>query len=538
MAESQLFEETEPLLRTRGRMTSQNGKSIPLLTHNRERSLSYKERQMLTSESSNYFPTEIRSLRMLKSAIFTFLEHPNRPVSRLYHSLVIFLILISLGLAIYLTVRKTLHLDHHIVYHYLALLECGLAAIFIIEYLLRIWSCSIKGIYKGFRGTLRFMWKPHMILDFFAILASLTLAILMNKFRFDWAHMRYAMPLQLIRILRIDRERGAFKTFHAVIKNHFKELLTCWYMGFIVVLFLSYLAYAEPVIIGGKQNRTVDDLANGVYWAIVSMTTIGYGDIYPRTVTSKVLLCIFGVVGTGFIALPAGIIGSGFALQVIEQKKKQHNRKRRRPAAMLIQAAWKVWASDLKKNFTATWLPHTKVVKSFKDSELQALFSNPTESFINLPGTSLRYKSGTSISSKGSNVEGTEESTLSAKVEGAYLVYKDLTKGQKIAIGFIRHLKFIVALKYFRRTRKPYDEKDIMDQFAGGQVEIYGQLKLIQRQIDTMNERRETLQSEMLTMQAQIASISMRQEEMLSLVKGISESIKSYEEGSEGSHSN
>ena len=41
-------------------------------------------------------------------------------------------------------------------------------------------------------------------------------------------------------------------------------------MGFIVVLFLSYLTYAEPVIIGGKQNRTVDNLANGLYWAIVS----------------------------------------------------------------------------------------------------------------------------------------------------------------------------------------------------------------------------------------------------------------------------
>ena len=42
-------------------------------------------------------------------------------------------------------------------------------------------------------------------------------------------------------------------------------------MGFIVVLFLSYLTYAEPVIIDGKQNRTVDNLANGLYWAIVSL---------------------------------------------------------------------------------------------------------------------------------------------------------------------------------------------------------------------------------------------------------------------------
>ena len=57
---------------------------------------------------------------------------------------------------------------------------------------------------------------------------------------------------------------------------------------------------------------------------------------------------------------------------------------------VFFQAAWKVWASDLSKNYKATWMPHTKVVKSFADSELQALFSCPADSFVNLPGTSLR----------------------------------------------------------------------------------------------------------------------------------------------------
>ena len=57
---------------------------------------------------------------------------------------------------------------------------------------------------------------------------------------------------------------------------------------------------------------------------------------------------------------------------------------------LFLQAAWKVWASDLSKNYKATWMPHTTVVKSFADSELQALFSCPADSFVNLPGTSLR----------------------------------------------------------------------------------------------------------------------------------------------------
>jgi len=518
------------------KMAAQNGrKNIPLLHMDRERPLSFKERQLLTSESSGYYPTEIRSIRMLKSSVFAFLEHPNGIFSQFYHSFVICIILCSLGLAIYSTVRKTLHIEDGIVFNYLSILEAVLAVIFVIEYLLRVWSCSIRGTYKGCRGTLKFMWRPHMVLDFFAIISSTAFAILTIHFKFSWESIRFAMPLQLIRILRIDRQRGAFKTFHAVIKNHFRELLTCWYMGFIVVLFLSYLTYAEPVIIGGKQNRTVDNLANGLYWAIVSMTTIGYGDIAPRTVTSKVLLCIFGIIGTGFIALPAGIIGSGFALQVIEQKKKQHNRKRRRPAAMLIQAeaAWKVWASDLKKNYSATWLPHTKVVKSFNDSELQALFSSPADSFINLPGTSIRYKSGINLSPNTRKSESTDE----LKVDGAYLLYKDLTKGQKIAIGFIRHLKFIVALKYFRRTRKPYDEKDIMDQFNNGQVEMFGQLRIIQRQVDNMMDKRDLLTTQVRQLESKLLEISLKQEELFSVVKDISDTIKPYKEGSESTES-
>eukprot|EP00794_Sanderia_malayensis_P012171 gene12171-13426_t len=462
-----------------------NGKSETLLlpTISFNRSMSYKEQQIFSPSTNTYFPYGHTKSKALKMLLFSSLEDPKSFLSHAYHSFVILLILLSLALAICMSIQSVARINQNMVCYALSILETCLALIFLIEYVLRLWSCSIKGTFKGFRGRMKFMMKPHMILDLIAIMASITLSALTINFNVDWEQMRYAMPLQLIRILRIDRQRGAFYTFHAVIKNHFKELLTCWYMGFIVVLFLSYLVYAEPVILSDNQKRTTDSLANSLYWAIVSMTTIGYGDIFPKTVTAKILICIFGVVGTGFIALPAGIIGSGFALQVIELKKKQHNRKRRRPAAMLIQAAWKVWASHLTNSYTATWIPHTKIVQSFNDGELQSLFSSHQETLVNLPGTSLRYRSGTPRRNSSVATDDKFES-------GGYVIYQDLTKGQKIAIGFIRHLKFVVALKHFRRTRKPYDEKDIMDQFAGGQVEIYSHLKLIEKQIDVVVDKR------------------------------------------------
>ncbi|XP_038428784.1 potassium voltage-gated channel subfamily KQT member 2 isoform X37 [Canis lupus familiaris] len=100
----------------------------------------------------------------------------------------------------------------------------------------------------------------------------------------------------------------------------------------------------------------------GLVWAI-TLTTIGYGDKYPQTWNGRLLAATFTLIGVSFFALPAGILGSGFALKVQEQHRQKHFEKRRNPAAGLIQSAWRFYATNLSRtDLHSTWQYYERTV--------------------------------------------------------------------------------------------------------------------------------------------------------------------------------
>ncbi|RXM93282.1 Potassium voltage-gated channel subfamily KQT member 2 [Acipenser ruthenus] len=116
--------------------------------------------------------------------------------------------------------------------------------------------------------------------------------------------------LQILRMIRIDRRGGTWKLLGSVVYAHSK----------------------------------------------ITLTTIGYGDKYPITWNGRLLASAFTLIGVSFFALPAGILGSGFALKVQEQHRQKHFEKRRNPAAGLIQAAWRFYATSLTRtDMESTW---------------------------------------------------------------------------------------------------------------------------------------------------------------------------------------
>ncbi|NXV80544.1 KCNQ2 protein, partial [Atlantisia rogersi] len=95
----------------------------------------------------------------------------------------------------------------------------------------------------------------------------------------------------------------------------------------------------------------------------ITLTTIGYGDKYPQTWNGRLLAATFTLIGVSFFALPAGILGSGFALKVQEQHRQKHFEKRRNPAAGLIQAAWRFYATNLARtDLHSTWQYYERTV--------------------------------------------------------------------------------------------------------------------------------------------------------------------------------
>ncbi|KAF7645529.1 hypothetical protein LDENG_00202520 [Lucifuga dentata] len=158
--------------------------------------------------------------------------------------------------------------------------------------------------------------------------------------------------LQILRMIRMDRRGGTWKLLGSVVYAHSKELITAWYIGFLCLILASFLVYLAEK----EDNEQFETYADALWWGLITLTTIGYGDKFPITWNGRLLAATFTLIGVSFFALPAGILGSGFALKVQEQHRQKHFEKRRNPAAGLIQAAWRVYATNLSRtDLNSTW---------------------------------------------------------------------------------------------------------------------------------------------------------------------------------------
>uniref|UniRef100_A0A8C5DZ32 Potassium voltage-gated channel subfamily KQT member 2-like n=1 Tax=Gouania willdenowi TaxID=441366 RepID=A0A8C5DZ32_GOUWI len=158
--------------------------------------------------------------------------------------------------------------------------------------------------------------------------------------------------LQILRMLRMDRRGGTWKLLGSVVYAHSKELITAWYIGFLCLILASFLVYS----VEKGSNDEFETYADALWWGLITLTTIGYGDKVPKTWNGRLLGATFSMIGVAFFALPAGILGSGFALKVQEQHRQKHFEKRRNPAAGLIQAAWRFYATNLSRtDLLCTW---------------------------------------------------------------------------------------------------------------------------------------------------------------------------------------
>ncbi|TMS01406.1 Potassium voltage-gated channel subfamily KQT member 2 [Larimichthys crocea] len=221
----------------------------------------------------------------------------------------------------------------------LYILEVVTIVVFGVEYMVRIWAAGCCCRYRGWRGRLKFARKPFCVIgtqgNVFATSA-------IRSLRF----------LQILRMIRMDRRGGTWKLLGSVVYAHSKELITAWYIGFLCLILASFLVYLAEK----EDNEQFETYADALWWGLITLTTIGYGDKFPITWNGRLLAATFTLIGVSFFALPAGILGSGFALKVQEQHRQKHFEKRRNPAAGLIQAAWRVYATNLSRtDLTSTW---------------------------------------------------------------------------------------------------------------------------------------------------------------------------------------
>jgi voltage-gated potassium channel len=178
-------------------------------------------------------------------------------------------------------------------------------AVFSIEYLLRLWSAvdiPMLSRMKPWKARLRFATRPIMLIDLFAVL----------PFYFSWlvpVDLRVLRVLRLFRLLKLVRYSPALQTLGRVVENEYRALLGALLIILVLLLFASTAAY---FLEREAQPDKFGSVPAAAWWALATLTTVGYGDIVPVTPLGKMLGGVVMLLGVGMIALPVAIIATGF----------------------------------------------------------------------------------------------------------------------------------------------------------------------------------------------------------------------------------
>lgn len=181
--------------------------------------------------------------------------------------------------------------------------------IFIVDYFLRIMTADLK-LKKGAKSFVIYPFTPMAIIDLVAILPSLV--VLNSGFRL-LKIFRLLRTMRVLRVFKVIRYSTPIKMILGIFKRTKESLL------FVCGIAAGYVLISALVVFNVEPN-TFGNYFDAVYWATVSLTTMGYGDIYPVTVAGKIVTMISSFMGIAIVALPAGIITTGLMEELNEAK--------------------------------------------------------------------------------------------------------------------------------------------------------------------------------------------------------------------------
>ena len=177
---------------------------------------------------------------------------------------------------------------------------------FTAEYILRVWTADFTDEAAGkIKPRVRYVFSFMAVIDLLAILPFYLPFI----FPFDLRVLRTVRLLRLFRLLKINRYTNALTAVGEVIRKKAAQLISSMIVVFLLMIIASMLMYNIEC---EAQPEVFQNAFSGIWWAIATLTTVGYGDIYPVTILGKVLAATIALLGIGLVAVPTGIISAGF----------------------------------------------------------------------------------------------------------------------------------------------------------------------------------------------------------------------------------
>uniref|UniRef100_A0A3Q1B778 Potassium voltage-gated channel subfamily KQT member 1 n=1 Tax=Amphiprion ocellaris TaxID=80972 RepID=A0A3Q1B778_AMPOC len=453
----------------------------------------------------------------IQGRVYNFLERPSGWKCFVYHFTVFLIVLACLILSVLSTIDQYQALAHTTLFW----VEIVLVVFFGVEYFVRLWSAGCRSKYVGIWGRLRFARKPISIIDLIVVVASIVVLSVGSKGQvFATSAVRGIRFLQILRMLHVDRQGGTWRLLGSVVFIHRQELITTLYIGFLSLIFSSYFVYlAEKDAVDSSGSTEFGNYADALWWGVVTVTTIGYGDKVPQTWIGKTIASCFSVFAISFFALPAGILGSGFALKVQQKQRQKHFNRQIPAAACLIQTSWRCFAvenfdsatfkmflrkrSNLPASSLSTPKPKksVKIKRKLKSTDKDNGPTSPTIPSITYDSSAvcdgavkrnpglLEVQSQSALQRNCSFADDLEmESERDSELLPASSV-SQLTESHRKAIRVIQRMRYFVAKRNFQQARKPYDVRDVIEQYSQGHLNLMVRIKELQRRLHRMEDK-------------------------------------------------
>ena len=233
--------------------------------------------------------------------------------------------------------------------------------VFTVEYVARVWSAPAKRDHEngetGLKARMRYIFSFYGLIDLVAILPFYIQAF------FPGLDLRVLRALRLLRILKLNHYNSALDDLFGAIIEEKKSFLTTLYIFSVAFVLSSSLIYYAEHKVQPEDFRSIPD---AMYWSIITLTTVGYGDVSPITVFGKSIAAITAIFGVVVVALLTGIVANSFNAQMDRRKVIFEDQVRNALLDGVLDSDEEASLDDLRKKFGMSKLQADALINHVK----------------------------------------------------------------------------------------------------------------------------------------------------------------------------
>ncbi|MFA6219717.1 MAG: ion transporter [Erythrobacter sp.] len=193
--------------------------------------------------------------------------------------------------------------------------ELVFGAIFLLEYIARIYAAAQEpGAGSAWIKRWRFIRSPLGLIDLIVVISTLLPLITA-----DAAMLRTVRLLRVVAVMKFGRFSKAISEVWAAVANRADDLIVTAALAFVFILLGATALYMTE---GDIHPRAFGSIPRSLWWAVMTFTTVGYGDVYPVTALGKIFASVMALSGVAFVAMPTGIIAAAFS-EAMQRRRDQ-----------------------------------------------------------------------------------------------------------------------------------------------------------------------------------------------------------------------